>query len=83
MRPLISEFTLYHADLEEQLEVEAIRQQETVSLRQGEETVFQQETSSSRKSTEDLPPPLPDSTYLPPPEWPDCPLEDNIPVADE
>ncbi|KAG7223610.1 hypothetical protein INR49_028503 [Caranx melampygus] len=70
-------------DLEEQLEVEAIRQQETVSLGQGEETVFQQETFSSRKSTEDLPPPLPDSMYLPPPEWPDCPLEDNIPVVDD
>ncbi|XP_044060898.1 LOW QUALITY PROTEIN: palladin [Siniperca chuatsi] len=69
-------------DLEEQLEIEAIRQQEAVSLREEKEEVFQQETSSSRKSSEDFPSELPDSMTLPPPEWPDSPLEDNIPVAD-
>ncbi|XP_056238728.1 myopalladin isoform X2 [Seriola aureovittata] len=69
-------------DLEEQLEIEAIRQQETVSLQQEDEAVFQQEMSSSRKSSGDFPPLLPDSMNLPPPDWPDSPLEDDIPVAD-
>ncbi|KAM7417126.1 hypothetical protein PAMA_016978 [Pampus argenteus] len=75
-------------DLEEQLEIEAIRQQEVISLRQENEALFQEEstsvqTSSSRKSSEDFPPLLHDSMTLPPPEWPDSPLEDNIPdVAD-
>lgn len=72
-----------HVDLEEQLEIEAIRQQETVSITQENEAMFQQEstyvqTSSSRKSGEDFPPLLPDSMTLPPPEWPDSPMEDNI-----
>ncbi|XP_053179977.1 myotilin [Scomber japonicus] len=70
-------------DLEEQLEIEAIRQQETVSITQENEAMFQQEsayvqTSSFRKSGEDFPPLLPDSMTLPPPEWPDSPMEDNI-----
>ncbi|XP_033489180.1 palladin isoform X2 [Epinephelus lanceolatus] len=69
-------------DLEEQLEIEAVGQQESVSLRQEREAVFQQETSSFRQSTEDFPSQLPDSTTLPPPEWPDSTLEDDIPVAD-
>lgn len=67
-----------HVDLEEQLE----SQQEAVSLSQEKEEVFQQETSSSRKSGEDFPCELPDSMTLPPPEWPDSPLEDNMPVAE-
>ncbi|XP_071313881.1 palladin isoform X2 [Trachinotus anak] len=71
-----------YSDLEEQLEIEAIRQQETVSLKQEDEAVFHQETSCSRKNMEDFPCLLPDSMNLPPPEWPDSPLEDNIPVAD-
>uniref|UniRef100_A0A673CIX6 Myotilin n=2 Tax=Sphaeramia orbicularis TaxID=375764 RepID=A0A673CIX6_9TELE len=49
--------------------------------------MFQQEcasvqTSSSRKSSEDFPPVLPESVTLPPPEWPDTLLEGNIPSAD-
>ncbi|XP_029297005.1 palladin isoform X2 [Cottoperca gobio] len=69
-------------DLEEQLEVEATRHQEEVFLRQEKEAEFQQETSSFRESSEDFPSELPDSMTLPPPEWPDSPLEDNIPLAD-
>ncbi|XP_070693012.1 palladin isoform X2 [Pempheris klunzingeri] len=63
-------------DLEEQLEVEAARQQEAVCLRQEEESF------SPRKSCEDFPSELPDSMTLPPPEWPDSPLEDILPAAD-
>lgn len=75
------------ADLEEQLEVEAVHQQEAVSVRQEAEAAFQQETFqqetfSSRKCSEDFPSELPDSMTLPPPEWPDSPLEDNIPAAE-
>ncbi|XP_026213515.1 myopalladin isoform X2 [Anabas testudineus] len=69
-------------DLEEQLEMEAVHQQEAVSLSQEREAVLHQETSSSRKSTEVFSPVLCDSTNLPPPEWPDSPLEDNFPVED-
>ncbi|XP_034740043.1 palladin isoform X2 [Etheostoma cragini] len=69
-------------DLEEQLEVEAVREQEALSLRQEKEAVFCQETSSIRNSSGDFPSELPDSMTLPPPEWPDSPLEDDIPVAD-
>ncbi|KAM9741804.1 palladin isoform 1-T1 [Menidia menidia] len=65
-------------DLEEQLEVEAVRQQEVVSHSQE----FQQGTLSSLKSSEDFPPVLPDCLNLPPPEWPDSPFEDNSPSAD-
>nr|XP_019942042.1 PREDICTED: palladin-like [Paralichthys olivaceus] len=68
-------------DLEEQLEVEAIRQQEAVSLQQENEAVFQQDMST-RLGSNDFPSPLPDSMNLPPPEWPDSPLEDNMPAAD-
>ncbi|XP_036932830.1 palladin isoform X2 [Acanthopagrus latus] len=71
-----------YEDLEEQLEIEAVHHQEAVSLRQKEEALFQQETSSSLKSSEDFPFELPDSTTLPPPEWPDSPPEDNIPLAE-
>ena len=73
-----------HADLEEQLEVEAIRQQEAVSLRQEKEAVFQQETSSFRESSEDFASEevAADSMTLPPPEWPESPLGDDIPVAE-
>uniref|UniRef100_UPI0037E97A83 palladin n=1 Tax=Semicossyphus pulcher TaxID=241346 RepID=UPI0037E97A83 len=70
---------VYH-DMEEQLEIEAIRQQEAVSLGQEEEAVFQEETSSSRKSPLDFPSELPDSMFLPAPEWPVSPL-DSPPVA--
>lgn len=76
-------------DMEEQLENEVIRQQEAVSLRQEKEAVFQQEhtsvqTSSSTKTTEEFPPMLPDATNLPPPEWPDSPMEDpNLPSMAE
>lgn len=71
-------------DVEEQLEIEAMRQQEDVSLEQENEVMYQQEsepvqTSTCRESTEDFPPLLPDSMNLPPPEWPDSPLEENIP----
>ncbi|CAI5651391.1 myopalladin isoform X1 [Oreochromis niloticus] len=68
-------------DLDEQLEAEAIHQ-EAVSIRQDKEAMFQQETLSSRASSGDFPPGLSDSMNLPPPEWPDSALEDDIPVAD-
>ncbi|CAJ1057930.1 myopalladin isoform X1 [Xyrichtys novacula] len=69
-------------DVEEQLEMEAISQQEAAPLRQGEEIEPQDETTtSSRLSAEDFPPELPDSMTLPAPEWPDSPLNDNLPVA--
>lgn len=71
-----------HTDLEEQLEIEAIRQQETVSVREEEKAMFEQETSSSRKISEDFPSEQPDSMNLPPPDWPDSPLEENIPAAE-
>ncbi|KAK5897472.1 hypothetical protein CesoFtcFv8_010532 [Champsocephalus esox] len=64
-------------DLEEQLEVEAASQQVAASLRQEQEAMFHQETFS-----DDFPSELPDSMTLPPPEWPESPLEDNSPVAD-
>ncbi|KAF3693571.1 Myotilin 57 kDa cytoskeletal protein [Channa argus] len=67
-------------DLEEQLEIEAVRQQEAVSVRQEKEAVVHHETFSSNKSNEVLL--LSDSMNLPPLDWPDCPLEDEIPVAD-
>lgn len=79
--PLISCFAPLRADLEEQ-EIEAVRQQEAVSLRQEKEAALQQETSSSRISSEDFPSELPDSMTLPPPEWPESPPEDNIPDAE-
>ncbi|AWP12498.1 putative myotilin [Scophthalmus maximus] len=64
-------------DLEEQLEIEALRQQEAV---------FQQETpppgQSGGDDDDDFPPPLPDSVNLPPPEWPESPFEDNVPAAE-
>ncbi|XP_047440881.1 myopalladin isoform X2 [Mugil cephalus] len=69
-------------DLEEQLEIEALRQHESMSLREENEAVFQQETLSSRTTSEGFPSVLPDCVNLPPPEWPDSPLEDNIPAAD-
>ncbi|KAF1384359.1 hypothetical protein PFLUV_G00117500 [Perca fluviatilis] len=69
-------------DMEEQLEIEAIREQEALSLRQEREAAFRQEASSFRNSSEDFPSELPDSMTLPPPEWPDSPLEDDIPVAE-
>ncbi|XP_060904744.1 myopalladin isoform X1 [Labrus mixtus] len=72
-------------DMEEQLEIEAICQQEAAPLRQEEEegeAAFQDEMMSSRKSTEDFPADIPDSLTLPAPEWPDSPLEDNLPSAD-
>ncbi|XP_034453338.1 myopalladin isoform X1 [Hippoglossus hippoglossus] len=68
-------------DLEEQLEIEAIRQQEAVPLQQENEAVFQQDMST-RLGSDDFPPPLPDSMNLPPPEWPDSPVEDYMPAAD-
>ncbi|XP_039471222.1 palladin-like [Oreochromis aureus] len=68
-------------DLDEQLEAEAIHQ-EAVSIRQDKEAMFQQETLSSRASSGDFPPGLSDSMNLPPPEWPDSALEDDIPVAE-
>ncbi|XP_042349690.1 myopalladin isoform X2 [Plectropomus leopardus] len=69
-------------DLEEQLEVEAVCQQEAVSVQQQKEAAFQQETSSFRESSEDFPSELPESMTLPPPEWPDSSVEDNVPTAD-
>uniref|UniRef100_A0A8C6M410 Myotilin n=1 Tax=Nothobranchius furzeri TaxID=105023 RepID=A0A8C6M410_NOTFU len=66
-------------DLEEQLNVEAIHQQEAGCHRQ-EEAKLHEGTSSPR--SEDIPPVLPDCVNLPPPEWPESPLEDNIPVAE-
>lgn len=66
-------------DLEEQLEVEAIRQQEAQSLSQEDsEAEHHQETTSFGRSIEGFPPVLPDCMNLPPPEWPDSPLEDSI-----
>ncbi len=72
----ITDFAPLPADMEEQLEIEAVCQQEAVSLRQEKEAVLQQESS------EDFPSELPDCVTLPPPEWPDSPPEDNIPVAE-
>ncbi|XP_027864374.1 palladin isoform X1 [Xiphophorus couchianus] len=70
-------------DLEEQLEVEAIRQQEAQSLSQEDsEAEHHQETTSFGRSIEGFPPVLPDCMNLPPPEWPDSPLEDSIHGAD-
>ncbi|XP_014905052.1 palladin isoform X2 [Poecilia latipinna] len=70
-------------DLEEQLEVEAIHQQEALSLSQEDsEAEHHEETASFRRSIEDLPPVLPDCMNLPPPEWPDSPLKDSIHGAD-
>ncbi|XP_047209117.1 palladin isoform X2 [Girardinichthys multiradiatus] len=57
-------------------------QQEALSFSQDNEANHHQETTSFRRGTEDFPPILPDCVNLPPPEWPDSPLEDNIPVAD-
>ncbi|KAK9517499.1 hypothetical protein VZT92_022866 [Zoarces viviparus] len=56
-----------YIDLEEQLEVEAAGQQE-------EEAESQEDM--------DFPSELSDSMTLPPPEWPESPVEDNMPVAD-
>lgn len=70
-----------HADLDEQLEAEAIHQ-EAVSIRQDKEAMSQQETLSCRASSRDFPPGLSDSINLPPPEWPDSAVEDDIPVAE-
>ncbi|GLD61860.1 myopalladin-like isoform X1, partial [Lates japonicus] len=50
--------------------------QETVSLKQEREAVFQQEISAIQQRG--LSPGC--LTYEPPPEWPDSPLEDNIPA---
>ncbi|XP_029367748.1 myopalladin isoform X2 [Echeneis naucrates] len=72
---------VYH-DLEEQLEVEANRQQETVYHKQEDQTEFHQEMSSSRRTSEDFPPLPPDSMNLPPPEWPESHIEDHTPVTD-
>ncbi|XP_054890099.1 palladin isoform X2 [Poeciliopsis prolifica] len=70
-------------DLEEQLEVEAIRQQDALSLSQEDSGAeHHEETTSFRRSIEDFPPVLPDCMNLPPPEWPDSPLEDSILGAD-
>lgn len=68
-------------DLDEQLEAEVIHQ-EGVSIRQDKEAMSQQETLSCRASSGDFPPGLSDSINLPPPEWPDSAVEDDIPVAD-
>uniref|UniRef100_A0AAQ4S783 Ig-like domain-containing protein n=1 Tax=Gasterosteus aculeatus aculeatus TaxID=481459 RepID=A0AAQ4S783_GASAC len=69
-------------DLEEQLEAEAAGQQEEVPPLRRKEAAFQHETASFGESADDFPPELPDSMTLPPPEWPDSPVEDNKPVAD-
>lgn len=70
------------ADLEEQLEAEAAGQQEEVPPLRRKEAAFQHETASFGESADDFPPELPDSMTLPPPEWPDSPVEDNKPVAE-
>lgn len=69
----------FRSDLEEQLEVEAIRNQEALSFSQDNEGELHEESSPFRRSTEDFPP---DCMNLPPPEWPDSPLEDNTPAAE-
>ncbi|TNN51965.1 Palladin [Liparis tanakae] len=71
-------------DLEEQLEVEAACLQEAVSPRQQMEAEYQQDTSSFGEGDDDddFPSELPDSMTLPPPEWPDSPEEDSMPVAE-
>ncbi|KAM3612052.1 uncharacterized protein V6R79_001862 [Siganus canaliculatus] len=63
-------------DLEEQLEMEAVHQQQEAA------SLHQDTSYLSGKSDEDFPSELPDSVNLPPPEWPDSPPDDNIPVAD-
>lgn len=67
-----------HADLEEQQEVESIRQQQVASYRLEKEAMLQQDTVYSRESSEDVPAVLPDLKSLPPPEWPESPSENNI-----
>uniref|UniRef100_A0A3B3DS08 Palladin-like n=1 Tax=Oryzias melastigma TaxID=30732 RepID=A0A3B3DS08_ORYME len=65
-------------DLEEQLEFEAMQQQqERISHRQEKVKDSSLETASSRQSCDDFPPELPNLMNLPPPEWPDSPLDDN------
>ncbi|KAM9850129.1 uncharacterized protein ACBR49_007353 [Aulostomus maculatus] len=73
-------------DLEEQLEMEDICQQETVTLVQEKEAVLQQEsilTSSRAENHQDLPATLPDSMTLPPTEWPESPPADPIAAVSE
>ncbi|KAL6118086.1 myot [Pungitius sinensis] len=71
-----------YSDLEEQLEAEAAGQREEVSPLRRKEAAFQHETPSFGEGADDFPPELPDSMTLPPPEWPDSPVEDNALVAD-
>lgn len=81
LEPLMSCFAPPHSDLGE-LELEAVRQEEEVSLRQEREAPLRQETTSSRISSEDFPTELPDSMTLPPPAWPESLPDDNIPDAE-
>uniref|UniRef100_A0A3P9LF58 Ig-like domain-containing protein n=1 Tax=Oryzias latipes TaxID=8090 RepID=A0A3P9LF58_ORYLA len=60
-------------DLEEELEYEAVQQQQEEGNSHRQEKVKDSPTESS----EDFPPELPNLMNLPPPEWPDSPLEDN------
>lgn len=61
------------ADLEEELEYEAVQQQQEEGNSHRQEKV----KDSPPESSEDFPPELPNLMNLPPPEWPDSPLEDN------
>ncbi|XP_054648896.1 palladin [Dunckerocampus dactyliophorus] len=64
-------------DLEEQLEIEAIRQQEAESLIEAKEAAFQQE-SAPLHTCDDFPTLLPDSVSLLPPDWASSSLDDNF-----
>uniref|UniRef100_A0A147B340 Myotilin n=1 Tax=Fundulus heteroclitus TaxID=8078 RepID=A0A147B340_FUNHE len=59
-----------------------MEQQEALSFCRDNEPEYLQESASFGRSSEDFPPVLPDCVNLPPPEWPDSPSEDNLPVPD-
>lgn len=81
LEPLMSCFAPPHSDLGE-LELEAVGQEEAVSLRQEKEAPLGQVTSSCRTSREDFPAELPDSITLPPPDWPENLPDDDITDAE-
>ncbi|XP_077434793.1 uncharacterized protein LOC144059523 [Vanacampus margaritifer] len=62
-------------DIEEQLEIEAIRQQEAECFVESNEAEFQLE-SAPLNACEDFPTVLPDSVIVPLPDWPSSSLED-------
>ncbi|KAM9795150.1 palladin [Neosynchiropus ocellatus] len=68
-------------DFEEQHHMMAVRQQDSLSIRQEKEAFTVQESSSihsSRRSPEEFPAFTPDSTIIPSPDWPDNPPEEDV-----